>query len=436
MPRQSSRCVYGVAYIWYMNGNLLSDGVNTHVYDSANRLVSVSGQSSVTSYQYNGLGGRLTQNGTQYVLDLNAGLTQVLNDGENSYVYGLGRISQTNTTTEYFLGDALGSVRQLSMTNGEISLAQSYDPYGNVTYTAGTSSTPYGFTGETTDANGLVYLRARYYNPADARFMSRDTWAGDYNSPLSLNRWMYVEGNPVNYADPTGHISEGYQARKADLIVEKLKSYNVHVVKDWGYQLVPDPKAFKYQPTKYHCQWQEGNWRNAKELQLTLDAVRKMAQKMGGAGKFMAAFRGQPVKVVRRLEKEKTAGEAPHPPANYIVGDVVLYNGSFRAHYSPERSMGYVVHEFVHVWDARYGYEISVEYADFINPYTTFCDRCLRIWDPNNHIKYFPTKYSKKNEIEFWAESVTVYIIPSLAELNELSSLSKGFIRKKFHNLH
>ena len=144
MPRQSSRCVYGVAYIWYMNGNLLSDGVNTHVYDSANRLVSVSGQSSVTSYQYNGLGGRLTQNGTQYVLDLNAGLTQVLNDGENSYVYGLGRISQTNTTTEYFLGDALGSVRQLSMTNGEISLAQSYDPYGNVTYTAGTSSTPYG----------------------------------------------------------------------------------------------------------------------------------------------------------------------------------------------------------------------------------------------------------------------------------------------------
>ncbi len=91
---------------------------------------------------------------------------QVLDDGTNSYLYGPsagsgGRIAQTNTMTEYFLGDALGSVRQLSMTDGEISLAQSYDPYGNVTYTAGTSSTPYGFTGETTDANGLVYLRAR-----------------------------------------------------------------------------------------------------------------------------------------------------------------------------------------------------------------------------------------------------------------------------------
>lgn len=58
-----------------------------------------------------------------------------------------------------------------------------------MTSTAGTSSIPYGFTGETTDANGLIYLRARYYNPADARFISRDTWAGDVNSPLSLNRW-------------------------------------------------------------------------------------------------------------------------------------------------------------------------------------------------------------------------------------------------------
>jgi YD repeat-containing protein len=149
--------VNGVNYTFDDNGNLLSDGVNTYVYDSANRLVSVSGQSTVTSYTYNGLGDRLSQtvNGmtTNYTLDLNTGLTQVLDDGTNSYLYGLGRIAQTNTMTEYFLGDALGSVRQLSMTDGEISLAQSYDPYGTVISTGGTSSTPYGFTGETTVAN-------------------------------------------------------------------------------------------------------------------------------------------------------------------------------------------------------------------------------------------------------------------------------------------
>ena len=117
--------VNGVPYTWDANGNLLNDGTNTYAYDSANRLTSMSNQSTVSSYQYNGLGDRLSQtvNGdtTNYTLDLNAGLTQVLNDGTNSYLYGNGRIAQTaGATTEYFLGDALGSVRQLTDAQGEI----------------------------------------------------------------------------------------------------------------------------------------------------------------------------------------------------------------------------------------------------------------------------------------------------------------------------
>jgi RHS repeat-associated protein len=55
------------------------------------------------------------------------------------------------------------------------------------------------------DSTQLLYLRARWYNPANGRFQSRDTWGGDANRPISMNRWMYVEGNPVNYSDPTGH---------------------------------------------------------------------------------------------------------------------------------------------------------------------------------------------------------------------------------------
>jgi YD repeat-containing protein len=75
--------VDGVAYTFDANGNLLNDGTNTYTYDSANRLISVSNQSAVTSYQYNGLGDRLTQNDVHYTLDLNAGLTQVLRIGQS-----------------------------------------------------------------------------------------------------------------------------------------------------------------------------------------------------------------------------------------------------------------------------------------------------------------------------------------------------------------
>ncbi len=56
---------------------------------------------------------------TDFVMDLNAGSTQVLSDGTNAYTYGLKRISQVGTgDTEYFLRDALGSVRQLTDVTG------------------------------------------------------------------------------------------------------------------------------------------------------------------------------------------------------------------------------------------------------------------------------------------------------------------------------
>jgi hypothetical protein len=45
------------------------------------------------------------------------------------------------------------------------------------------------------------------YSPGTGRFLTKDSWPGDYNRPLSLNRWNYVEGNPVNRLDPTGHMS-------------------------------------------------------------------------------------------------------------------------------------------------------------------------------------------------------------------------------------
>ena len=157
------------------------------------------------------MGDRLQQtvngNTTTYALDINTSLPEVLSDGQFTYLYGLDNIAQVNAGgTQYFLGDALNSTRQLTDASAQITLAQSYDPFGSVTLSAGNGQSVYGYTSEQADASGLMYLRARYYSPNAGRFTSKDTWAGNTSQPLSLNQWNYVNGNPINYTDPTGQF--------------------------------------------------------------------------------------------------------------------------------------------------------------------------------------------------------------------------------------
>jgi RHS repeat-associated protein len=187
--------------------NLLNDGVNTYTYDAANRLKQLTQGANTYTYSYNGLGDRLVQNGVHYTLDLNTGLTQVLNDGTNTYLYGLDRVAeQQGGVNEYYLGDVLGSIRQIANNSGAITLARSYDPYGNTRQTIGDAQTNFGFTSEFTDPSGLIYLRARYYDSLTGRFTTRDTWGGDANTPASLNRFNYAHSNPVMNTDPSGHL--------------------------------------------------------------------------------------------------------------------------------------------------------------------------------------------------------------------------------------
>jgi RHS repeat-associated protein len=71
----------------------------------------------------------------------------------------------------------------------------------------------YGYTAEYQGGyNDLVYLRARQYSPSMGRFLTRDTWGGDENQPMSYNAWLYGYANPINNMDPTGNspIFNGY----------------------------------------------------------------------------------------------------------------------------------------------------------------------------------------------------------------------------------
>ncbi len=50
--------------------------------------------------------------------------------------------------------------------------------------------------------------RARYYSPQIGRFWTRDTEEGDQEEPKSLHLYNYCYADPVNRADPSGHLVE------------------------------------------------------------------------------------------------------------------------------------------------------------------------------------------------------------------------------------
>jgi RHS repeat-associated protein len=80
-----------------------------------------------------------------------------------------------------------------------------YDAFGNSFTKTGNTPNNYLYRGEQYDSDlSLYYLRARYYNPATGRFLSRDPYDGDAKIPATLHKYLYAGGDPVNLKDPTG----------------------------------------------------------------------------------------------------------------------------------------------------------------------------------------------------------------------------------------
>jgi RHS repeat-associated protein len=126
-------------------------------------------------------------------------------DGLNTFHWaGIGQ--QTNRLWAFHLSDGLGSVRHLTDLTGKVRSSTTYDPFGKPISSWGNLSSTFGFTGEQTDTNGLVYLRARYYAPSIGSFLSRDPVEGVAGRSMSRNGYAYAEGNPVNYTDPSGEF--------------------------------------------------------------------------------------------------------------------------------------------------------------------------------------------------------------------------------------
>jgi RHS repeat-associated protein len=138
------------------------------------------------------------------------GLAQVLMEttsGQSKhYLPGLAQYDATNGW-QYVTSDRVGSVRLLIKPNGEVALSQSFDPFGNVLGRTGVGQSSFGYTGEQTDPTGLVFLRARYYDPRVGRFLTADSVVPDPLRSQAWNRYAYVANNSVNSADPSGHCA-------------------------------------------------------------------------------------------------------------------------------------------------------------------------------------------------------------------------------------
>ena len=193
------------------------------VYDCRNRLVSA----GLVKYTYDVENNRISAQSEsyleKYVVDtVSSPLSRVLE--MTRYDMKDGRISGTGVDTYYIYGKGLiyehvndefrlyhhynhlGSTTKLTDDDAEVIETYAYGTYGEL-LSGDTKYTRYlynGRLGVSTDSNGLYYMRQGYYNPEIKRFINQDIVRGDIGNSQSLNRYSYVQGNPVNATDPFG----------------------------------------------------------------------------------------------------------------------------------------------------------------------------------------------------------------------------------------
>ena len=213
--------ITGAGYAYDVRGRQIAAPGHSYGWDGATRLQTVDG----VTLGYNGLNQLLTrtQGGVtrRYFYNRAIARSPILAERnetssqmERYYVWTPGGqllylIDATKgNAVSYYHFDPIGSTLALTAANGSISDAYAYSPYGVLLGHTGTNSQPFTYIGEygvrSESAAGLYDMRARYYDPVSARFLSVDPLWPRLSQPESLNPYEYALRNPASYNDPLG----------------------------------------------------------------------------------------------------------------------------------------------------------------------------------------------------------------------------------------
>ena len=113
--------------------------------------------------------------------------------------------------TYYYILNLQGDVVQIIDEGGVLQAKYVYSPWGEIISAEGDLAeiNPLRYRGYYYDSEtGFYYLRSRYYDPENHRFINADSYAStDSGDAIACNVFAYCNNNPVVFLDSTGMYS-------------------------------------------------------------------------------------------------------------------------------------------------------------------------------------------------------------------------------------
>ena len=212
------------SFVFDANGNTIQqtdNGQQLYKYDGQNRLLEVQiNPRRKVQYKYDPFGEKIEKQDTLAVV------TKLLYDGnnllgelntanvtQNEYTTALGMDSwlsiKTGSSNYFYHKDGLNSTSELTEPTSKTATQYSYDVYGNVLAQTGSVKNSVMYTGRLYESSSKLYdYRSRFYNAKVGKFLTKDGFRGFSDSPLSTNRYSYVENNPISSIDPLGFMTK------------------------------------------------------------------------------------------------------------------------------------------------------------------------------------------------------------------------------------